>query len=133
MTSNISHQPVSCFALHCYHSIFTGCIIICTFWDRKTNHEILSQYRMESIETLLKFRRLRWLGHMARMGGDCLPKQLLGNVLCSAAIGPGRPQKRWREYAREDLAELNMAYDWYRVVQNHEIWRSRIQKLLMHT
>ena len=41
---------------------------------------------------LLRYRRLQWLGHVARMSDDRLPKQMLFGTL-EGQSAPGRPVK----------------------------------------
>ena len=89
---------------------------------------------MESVETRLGFRRLRWLGHMARMNDEQISKRLLlGNLCSSDERGPGRPRKSWQDCVREDLATLHMQHNWNKVAQDRERWRSKMSKLLVHT
>ena len=33
----------------------------------------------------------------------------------SSYVGIAKPMKPWSDYVREDLAELRLSYDWYRV------------------
>ena len=48
------------------------------------NTGMLARCRMESLETLLRFKKLRWLSHMARMhmGDEQISKQLLFGNNC---------------------------------------------------
>ena len=47
-------------------------------WDeRKTNVEVLNIAGLPSMYTLLRQRRLRWLGHVHRMKDGRIPKDLL--------------------------------------------------------
>lgn len=102
-------------------------------WQRRTNQDILFQCRTETVLVLVRYCRLRWLGHVARMSDDRIPKRLLfGNIDMLSESGPGRPKKSWQNYVREDLASLNMSYDWHRLAPDRITWRSRIQKLLTH-
>ena len=39
-------------------------------WRRLHNKELHSLYRSPNIVRVIKFRRLRWAGHLARMAGD---------------------------------------------------------------
>ena len=65
---------------------------------------------MEVFETLLRFKRLRRLGHMARMRDEQIPKQLLfGNLCSSSDRGPGRPHKSWQDCVREDRTNTTHA------------------------
>ncbi len=104
-----------------------------TLWQRKRNQDILAACKMETIEALVKFRRLRWLGHIARMEDDRLPKQLLfAQLEKKSSVGPGRPIKCWTDYVRDDLRTISLAYDWYRLAQNREKWREKIKTILVH-
>ena len=121
--------PLESFHMRCFRRI---CDL--SLWQKKTNQEIQSQCRMETVSNYVSFRRLRWLGHVARMKDDRLAKQLLfGHITNEQGAGLGRPQKCWQDYVREDLAKLNMLYNWHKVAQDREAWRSRIQRLLVHT
>ena len=49
-------------------------------WRRLLNEELYNLYRSPSIVRLIKSRRLRWAGHLARMEeGRCAFKILTGN------------------------------------------------------
>ena len=47
------------------------------------NTELRSLGGIERVEVLVIRRRLRWLGHMERMGTSCVPKCLLVSRPCS--------------------------------------------------
>ena len=55
------------------------------------------------------------------------------NIEISIIANPDRPHKVWQDYVREDLAKLNMPYNWHKVAHKREEWRSKIQRLLLHT
>ena len=72
--------------------------------------------KIESVGALISYRRLRWLGHAARMSNARLPKQMLFGMLAPAQDriarpAAGRPTKAWSDYVREDLGHLRLAYD----------------------
>lgn len=122
-------QPLATFHMRCLRKL---CRI--SIRQRVGNSQILRRCAMNSIESVLRFRRLRWLGHMARMGDQQTPKRLLfGQMHTSIDRGPGRPHKSWQDCVRDDLASLNMLYDWSKIAQDRERFRLRIQKLLVHT
>lgn len=102
--------------------------------QHKINASIRATCKIESVRTLIRYRRLRWLGHLARMHEDRLPKQLLfGSMSSQGLVKADRPQKGWIDYVREDLSELRLPYMWYRIAQDRNEWRQRIQALLEHT
>ena len=124
-------SPLDTFQMRCLRRI---CRI--SLRQRRTNYDILESCTMESIRTLVAYRRLRWLGHLARMPNERLPKQLLFATLGqneNTQPSVGRPIKPWSDYVREDLSKLGLLYHWYRAAQDRETWRSTISKLLEHT
>ena len=66
--------------------------------------------------------RLRWLGHMAHMESDRLPKQLLFGELVKR-----RPshvvKRRWHDVAAADLKAISVE-DWYNIAQDRKAWRA---------
>ena len=71
---------------------------------------ILSKFQnaeVHKIAALLIYRRLRRLGHVARMDKTRLPLQMMSSTLegCGARI---RPLKSWNDYVREHLMPLDM-------------------------
>ena len=58
-------------------------------------------------------RRLEWLGHLARMPNDRLPKSVLFGWLPEPWPRCG-PRKRWRDVLWQDLKFIDVAEtDWY--------------------
>ena len=97
---------------------------ICGFslLDRKTNASILQLCKLPSITGEVRFRRLRWLGHLARTSDSRLPKKLLfGQVQGTGTRG--RPMDSWNTIVCKDLASLGVAYSWHRKVEDRTAWR----------
>ena len=52
-----------------------------TRWDQKRNTELRAATGLERVEVMLMRRRLRWLGHVAKIGETHIPKCLLVSKL----------------------------------------------------
>ena len=80
------------------------------------------------IESLLRTRRLRWLGHLSRMDSQRLPRKVLFSVL-----GEGRPQGRpftsWRQHILRDLLYHGVQHDWTSLAADRSGWRRLIHSL----
>ena len=79
--------------------------------DRVSNDDMRIWSGMPRIADLLKYRRLRWLGHIARMNDDRLPKQLLFGTI-EGTGRRGRPAKSWNDCVREDLESMRLTCHW---------------------
>ena len=79
----------------------------------------------ESLEDLVTARKLRWLGHVARMDDDRIPKRMLFGWLSQRRPAHGT-KMRWRDRARKDLKKFGIEEgSWYRVAQERGSWRER--------
>ena len=64
-------------------------------------------YRSSNIVRVIKSRRLRWAGHVARMEeGRSVFKILTGKPTGKRPLG--RPRRRWEDNIRMDLEEINL-------------------------
>ena len=79
----------------------------------------------ESLEDIIAARRLRWLGHMARMDDHRLPKKVLFGWL---------PQRwpahetniRWRDCVRKDMMKFKIEErSWFSLAQERSSWRGK--------
>ena len=67
-------------------------ILNITWQDKVSNKTILERAETPSMYTLLKQRRLRWLGHVVRMDDSRIPKDLLYEELVQGKRPAGRLQ-----------------------------------------
>ena len=75
-----------------------------------------------------------WLGHLARMPDDRLPKRVLfGHMDGTTARYRGRALKQWVVYVREDLQFAGLSLNWWRRSQDRAAWRAAIECLLQCT
>ena len=82
-------------------------IIIIIFYYRIYSEELHSLYRSPNIVGVIKSRRLRWAGHVARMEkGRSAFKILTGKPTGKRPLG--RPRRRWEDNIRMDLEEIGM-------------------------
>ena len=90
--------------------------------DHVRNATILKRCSLPSIASTLRHRRLRWLGHVHRMGDCRLPKQMLyGQVVGRRTVG--RPHARWHDVVRKDLDSIHHLLDWDTVCLERDSWR----------
>jgi hypothetical protein len=74
-------------------------------WRKLHNKELRDLYSSRSIIRLIKPRRMRWTGHVARMGA----KRNAYRLLMGKPEGKrplGRPRRRWVDNIRMDLGEV---------------------------
>ena len=89
-------------------------------WRRLHNEELHSLYHPPNIARVIKSRRLRWAGHVARMEtGTSAFKILTGKPTGKRPLG--RPRRRLENNIRMDYKEVDVNKDYYRVLVNAEL------------
>jgi hypothetical protein len=69
------------------------------------NKELNDLYSLPNIVRVVKSRRMRWAGHVARMGKGRVVHRIL--VRNSEGTRPmGRPRHRWEDNIKRDLQEV---------------------------
>jgi len=71
--------------------------------DRITNVEVRTRTGQQTMDNILRERRLRWLGHVFRMDHKCIPQQALYWQVPGYKRGPGRPRVNWRSTVNKDI------------------------------
>ncbi|KAJ4436707.1 hypothetical protein ANN_16839 [Periplaneta americana] len=96
-------------------------------WRKLHNTELHALYSSPDIIRNIKSRRLRWAGHVARMG----EARNAYRVLVGMPEGKrplGRPRCRWENNTKMDLREVG--YDdreWINLAQNRDRWRAYVR------
>ena len=70
--------------------------------DKIRNDYVLGWCNVARVANVVSHRRLRWLGHLARMPNERLPKKVLLGHMDGSGVR-GRSQKQWVDNVREDL------------------------------
>ena len=97
---------------------------------RLHNEELHSVYRSPNIVRVIKSRRLRWAGHVARMKeGSSAFKIVTGKPTGKRPLG--RPMRRWKDNSRMDLEEIVVnAGNWVDSAQDRNYWRALVNAAL---
>ena len=79
---------------------------------------------------MIKSRKLKWAGHVARMDeGRSAFKILTGNPTGNRPLR--RPRRRWEDNIRIDLEEIGMnAGNWVDSAQDRNYWRALVNAAL---
>jgi hypothetical protein len=93
-------------------------------WRKLHNEELHNLYSSPDIIRQAKLRRMRWAGHVARMGEErTVYKVLVGKPDGKRPVG--RPRRRWEDVIRMDLREIGLGgVDWIRLAQDRDRWRA---------
>ena len=87
-------------------------------------------YSSPNIVRVIKSRRMRWAGHVARMGEEkAVYRVLVGKPEGKRPLG--RPRRRWVDNIRMDLQEVGYGYmDWIGLAQDRDRWRTFVSAVM---
>ena len=115
--------------LNTLHMKFLRRILGIKWEDRITNNEVMQRAGIDSLYSILKLRRLRWLGHVYRMSDGRIPKDLLYGELALGKRSQGRPRQCFRNVCKADLREIGIGVDsWEQLASNRDSWRLSVKK-----
>ena len=99
-------------------------------WRRLHNEELNDLYSSPNMARVIKSRRMRWAGHVARMGEE----RMAYRVLVGKPEGKrplGRPRRKWVDNIRMDLQEVGCWYvDWIGLAQDRDRWRTLLNAVM---
>jgi hypothetical protein len=80
-------------------------------WTKLHNEELNDLYFLPNIVRVVKSRRMRWAGHVARMGEDSgVHRVLVGKLEGKKLLW--RPRRRWEDNIKMDLQEVGGGGSW---------------------
>jgi len=91
-------------------------------WRRLHNEELNDLYSSPNIVWVIKWRRMRWAGHVAHMGEEReVYRVLVGNLEGKRPLG--RSRRRLGDNIKMDLQEVGCGYmDWIGLTQDRDRW-----------
>jgi hypothetical protein len=99
-------------------------------WRKLHNEELHNLYSSPSIIRIIKSRRMRWAGHVARMG----EKRNVYRLLVGKPEGKrplGRPIRRWINNIKMGLLEIGLGVvDWIGLAQDRYKWRALVNAVM---
>jgi hypothetical protein len=99
-------------------------------WRKLHNEELHGLYSSPNIVRVIKARRMRWVGHVARMG------EVKGayNILVGRPEGRrplGRHSRRWEDNIKMDFREIGFGdVDWIHLAQDRDRWRALVNTVM---
>ena len=89
-------------------------------WRNLHNEELSYLYSLPNIVRVVKSRRMRWAGHVARMReGRGVHRILVGKPEGKRPLG--RPRRRWEDNIKMDLQEVGGSCgDWMELAQDRD-------------
>jgi len=99
-------------------------------WRRLHNEELNDLYSSPNIVRVIKSRKMRWAGHVARIGEERgVYRVLVGKPEGKRPLG--RPRRRWVDNIRMDLQEVGSGYmDWIGRAQDRDKWRTLVSAVM---
>jgi hypothetical protein len=95
-------------------------------WRRLYNEELNDLYSSPNIIRVIKSRRLRWAGHVARMGEE---RGAYRNLVGRRPLG--RPRRRWEDNIKMDIREVGCGgMNWIELAQDKDRWRALVNAVM---
>jgi hypothetical protein len=99
-------------------------------WRKLHNEELRDFYPSSSIIRIIKSRRMRWAGHVARI----VEKRNVYRLLVGKPEGKRqlmRPRRRWTNNIKIDLLEIGWGgVDWIGLAQDRDRWRALVNAVM---
>jgi hypothetical protein len=95
-------------------------------WRKLHNEELHILYSSPNIIRRIKSRRIRWAGHVARMGMERnVYRVLMGKPEGKRPLG--RPRRRWEDGIRMDIRGIGWgSVVWLQMAQDRDRWRALV-------
>jgi hypothetical protein len=95
-------------------------------WRKLHNEELNDLYSLPNIVRVVNSRRMRWAGHVARMGKDRgAYRVLVGKPEVKSLLG--RPRRRWEDNIKIELQEVEgVCEDCKELAEDSDRWRARV-------
>jgi hypothetical protein len=99
-------------------------------WRKLHNDELHSLYSSPNIVRVIKLRRMRWAGHVARIGERRgIYRVLVGKPESKKPLG--RPRHRWEDNIKMDLREIGIdGANWIQLAQDRVQWRACVNTVM---
>ena len=99
-------------------------------WRKLHNGELNNLYCSPNIVRVIKSRRMRWAGHVARMGeGRGVYRILVRKTEGKRPLG--RTRCRWEDNIKMDLQEVGCGgMDWIELAQDRDRWRALVNSVM---
>ena len=96
-------------------------------WDHRiSTTALLRRLGIETIDTYVSRRQLRWAGHVARMDMARLPRRMLSSWVRSKRP-PGSPQMTYGRGLKKAMNYMGIAHSsWHELAQDRDAWRAAI-------
>ena len=92
-------------------------------WRKLHNEELNDLYSLPNIVRMVKSRRMRWAGHVARMGDvRGVHRVLVGKPEGKRPLG--RPRRRWEDNIKMEVG--GGCGDWMELAQDRDRWRALV-------
>jgi hypothetical protein len=93
-------------------------------WSKLNNDELYSLNSSPNIVRVIKSRRMRWAGYVARMGkGKGVYRVPVGRL--EGKRPPGKPRRRWEDNIKMDLREIGIdGANWIQLAQDMVQWQA---------
>jgi hypothetical protein len=99
-------------------------------WRKLHNEELHNLYSSPSIISIMKSRRMRWAGHVARMGEKRNVYRLLVRKREGKRPLEG-PRCRWIDNIKMDLLEIGLSVvDWIGLAQDRYRWIALVNSVM---
>jgi hypothetical protein len=99
-------------------------------WRKLHNEELHNLYSSPDIIMQVKSRRMRWAGHVARMGEERkVYKVFVGKPEGKRQLA--RSRHRWEDGIRMAVREIGLGgVDWIRLAQDRDRWRAVVSAVM---
>jgi hypothetical protein len=98
-------------------------------WRKLPNEELRDLFSLPSIIRIIKSRRMRLAGHVARIG----EKRNMYRLFVGKPEGKiplGRSRRRWADIIRMGLGELELVgVDWINLAEDRDRWRALVSSV----
>jgi hypothetical protein len=98
-------------------------------WTRLHNEELNVLYSSPNIIQVIKSRRMRWKGHIPRMG----EKRGAYRILVGRPKGRRqlwRPRRRWEDNIKMDFKTWDAGMDWIQLAHYTDRWRAIVNAVM---